>query len=85
MKFLSFIKNLVEEYGLTFDGLVSQAYDGASVMSGIRDGLQEILSTYFQMVIIYIHCFAHKLNFAIKNVIQNIDDSREYFDTLSAI
>ena len=31
-----FIKNSVEIYGLTFDRLVSQAYDGASVMSGIR-------------------------------------------------
>ena len=50
-----FVKNSIEKYRLTFDGLVSQAYDGVSVMSGIRGGLQAILSTYCQRVIIYIY------------------------------
>ena len=80
-----FVKNSFEKYGLTFDGLVSQAYDGASVMSGIRGGLQAILSNFCQRVILYIHCFAHKLNLVIKNVVQNIDELRVFFDTLSAI
>ena len=69
-----FVKNSVEKYGLTFNGLVSQVYDGASVMSYIWGRFQAILSAYCQRVIIYIHCFAHKLNLVIKNVIQNIDD-----------
>ena len=77
-----FVKNLVEKYDLTFDGLVSQAYDDASVVSAKRGGLQAILSTYCQRVIIFIHYFVHKLNLVIKNAIQNIDDLREYFDTL---
>ena len=29
-----FVRTSIEKYGLTFDGLISQAYDGASVMSG---------------------------------------------------
>ena len=49
-----FVKNLVEIYGLTFDGLVFQAHDRTSVMSSIRNGLQAILSTYCQRMIIYI-------------------------------
>ena len=53
-----FVKNSIAKYGLTFDELVSQAYDGASVMPGIRGGLQAIISSYCQRVIIYIHCFA---------------------------
>ena len=80
-----FVKKSFEKYGLTFDGLVSQAYDGASVMSGIRGGLQAIVSNFCQRVIIYVHCFAHKLNLVVKNVVQNIDAFREFFDTLSAI
>ena len=35
-----FVRTPLDNLGITFDGLVSQAYDGASVMSGCRGGLQ---------------------------------------------
>ena len=49
-----FVRTSIEKYGLTFDGLVPQAYDGASVMSGNRKGLQKLLSDHCLRLVIYI-------------------------------
>ena len=35
-----FVRTTLDNLGITFDGLISQAYDVASVMSGCRGGLQ---------------------------------------------
>ena len=49
-----FVRTTLDNLGITFDGLVSQAYDGASVMSGCRGGLQffgwlSALYTFFKL------------------------------------
>ena len=42
-------------------GVVSQSYEGASVMSGHKSCLQALLNSHTGRLIIYIHCFCHRL------------------------
>ena len=53
-------------------------------MSGNRKGLQKLLPDHC-LKLIYIHCFAHRLNLVVKNVIDGISDLKEYFGTVSSI
>ena len=80
-----FVRTSMEKHGLNFDGLVTQAYDGARVMSGNWNGLQVRLSGCLGRLVIYIHCFAHILNLLIKYVINSIPDLMEYFARTSSV
>ena len=55
------INTLKVEYHLDLDSIVSQDYDGASVMSGKNTGVQKRIAEIVPQAI-YIHCFAHILN-----------------------
>ena len=50
-----FVKNTLDECRIGFDGLVSQAYDGASVMSGDKGGLQALVNRHCGRTVPYIH------------------------------
>ena len=52
------INTLKVEYHLDLDSIVSQGYDGASVMSGKNTGVQKRIAEIVPQAI-YIHCFAH--------------------------
>ena len=52
----------LECYGVTFEKLVAQAYDGASNMSGCYNSLQAIIKEKIGSHVIYVHCYAHTLN-----------------------
>jgi len=52
------------------DDLVAQSYDGASVMSGSKGGVQKVLSDLIGRKLVYIHCFAHRLHLVVLQVIQ---------------
>ena len=54
-----FIEAAFSEFDLSFDGLVSQSYDGASVMSGEYNGLQRLISDHCERFVLYVHCFLH--------------------------
>jgi len=51
------------------DRLVSQSYDGASVMSGSSGGVQALVSAAVGRKIVYIHCFAHRLHLVVLRVL----------------
>lgn len=51
--------------------IIAQSYDGASVMSGSRGGVQKKLKDYYPYAV-YIHCMAHKLNLVILDMCKNI-------------
>jgi len=50
--------------------LVAQSYDGASVMSGVKGGVQKLVSDSVGRYIIYIHCFAHRLHLVVLEVLK---------------
>lgn len=47
--------------GLSTDKILSQVYDGASLMSGRHGGVQKLLQNKLDCDIPYIHCFNHQL------------------------
>lgn len=80
-----FIKNSLEEFELSVDGLVSQSYDGASVMSGEYKGLQRLISDFCKRYILYVHCLLHKINLVVVHVMENISGINEYFEIISSL
>lgn len=45
--------------GLSTDKILSQVYDGASLMSGGHGGVRKLLQNKLDRDIPYIHCFNH--------------------------
>ena len=81
----AFIKNTLEEFDISMDGLVSQSYDGASVMSGDRNGLKILISEECKRFILYVHCFLHKISLVVRHALEGISDIQEYFDIISTL
>lgn len=77
-----FAKEPLDEFKISPDGLVSQSFDGARVMSGDYGGLQRPISDFCGRYILYVHCFVHNINLIVTSVVQNIEEINEYFTVL---
>ncbi|XP_070400266.1 zinc finger MYM-type protein 1-like [Nothobranchius furzeri] len=55
----------IRKAGLTTDKIISQVYDGASLMSGKLGGVQALLQDELGREIPYVHCFNHQLHLVI--------------------
>ena len=75
------VTNSLEDVNISLDGLVSQCYDGASVMSGECGGFQALLNIHCDRFIVYIHCFCHRLHLAIECIFETIEEVLKYFIT----
>ena len=64
--------------------ILSQAYDGASVMSGDNTGLQTRILADHKFAQ-YIHCFAHKLNLILVQSCTSLKSASNFFDCLQAV
>ncbi|XP_065643082.1 uncharacterized protein LOC136074671 [Hydra vulgaris] len=47
--------------------LIAQAYDGAAVMRGSRNGVQSLMKKVYPNVH-YVHCYAHQFNLVLKKI-----------------
>jgi len=61
---------------------IGQCYDGASVMSGDFLWVQERIRSEVPHVIIYIYCYAHRLNLYLVQTLQNIPYISNFFNTI---
>jgi len=68
---LSFILSFLKEINLDNIPIIVQSYDGASVMSGCRGGVQTLLKKYHSSAV-YIHCMAHRLNLVVIDMCKNV-------------
>jgi hypothetical protein len=80
-----FVKETLDQSKISFDGLVSQSFDGASVMSGEKGGLQAIICEFCGRNVVYIHCFCHRLHLSIKAVMDEIEELKEHFTLVPAL
>jgi hypothetical protein len=80
----SYIRKLVATYDFSFNKMVSQGYDGASVMSGHCTGVQTRVRE-FAPYAIYIHCYAHILNLVLVDSVKSVPCASEFFSLLEAI
>ena len=74
----------LKHYHLDLDNLVSQGYDGASVMSGKVSGVQQRVMQMAPQAI-YINCFAHILNLVLVHSTTNVKSTAEFFALLESL
>ncbi|XP_070405664.1 zinc finger protein 862-like [Nothobranchius furzeri] len=60
--------------------MISQCYDGAYVMSGVRGGVQALLQKKVGKDIPYIHCYNHQLHLAVVHAMQAEPCAKTFFD-----
>ena len=68
----SVIKDCLIRCSLPITSCVGQAHDGASNMSGVRNGVQALMKREADTCL-YVHCFAHSLNLCIQDVVRRCD------------
>ena len=83
MGLLKLLKSTLHEADLSTDGVVSQTYDGASVMSGCSGGLQKLFSKLCDRKVPYIHCYCHRLKLVIDELLENVSGVADHFSLVS--
>ena len=73
-----YILDTLREYSLDINMIVSQGYDGASVMSGVSSGVQRRIREVVPQVV-YVHCHAHCLNLVIVDCVKSNADAFDFF------
>lgn len=76
---------LLRNIGLSIDKCVAQAYDGASVMSGVKNGVQKLIRDAAGNPCPYVHCHAHRLNLVLVDLSKQVDLVSNTFGLLEAI
>ena len=70
-------------YNIDPQFMVSQGYDGASVMSGHCSGVQRVREVAPHAV--YVHCHAHVLNLVLVDCVKNNSFASEFFSLLDVL
>ena len=74
----SLTSSVLDQYHLDPSCIVSQGYDGASVMSGNISGVQQRMKEVAPYAV-YIHCYAHTLNLALVDCVKNVQVAWDFF------
>ncbi len=80
----SYIKDLLTKLDLDCSKIVSQGYDGASVMSGRCAGVQAKVRDFAPKAI-YVHCYAHVLNLVLVDSCRSVSTASEFFSLMEAL
>ena len=75
----SVIKDVLVRCSLPLSRCIGQAYDGASNMSGVRNGVQALVKKEVGHCL-YVHCFAHSLNLSVQEVTKKCELLRNCMD-----
>ena len=79
-----YILQTLQKYQLDPECIVSQGYDGASVMSGSCSGVQTQIREVAPHAF-YVHCNAHCLNLCLVDSVKAIHDASEFFGLLETL
>jgi hypothetical protein len=74
------ILKVLVEAGLDPQHILSQCYDGASVMQGKKGGMQALLQNKLGRKIPYVHCYNHRLHLVVVHAIREVPELSQYFD-----
>ena len=78
---VSVIKDSLIRMNLSLSKCRGQCYDGASVMTGVRNGVaKQISNEEFRAV--SSHCYDHALNLAVGDMIKQIKVLKDVFDVI---
>ena len=78
------VKQALAKLDIDKNACVAQCYDGASVMSGCNNGVQERFRQEVPHAV-YIHCHAHRLNLVLVDCVHNIKPVAECFATVQLL
>ena len=78
----SYLLTTLRDLKLDPTRIISQGYDGASVMSGRCSGVQKRIREVAPHAV-YIHCYAHNLNLALVDCVKGNSDAREFFSLIT--
>ncbi|XP_056637700.1 uncharacterized protein LOC130445837 [Diorhabda sublineata] len=78
--FTNMTLNILNDNGIDTKHLLSQCYDGASVMSGHKGGVAALIQKSLGRFIPYVHCFNHRLHLVVVRTISEIDSIKHFFD-----
>jgi hypothetical protein len=79
------IVRTLTSYGLDIRScLVGQGYDGASVMSGVNNGVQQIVRQSAPSAA-YVHCYAHRLNLILVDACKHVQEASDFFALLQRL
>lgn len=79
-----YIVDTIMKHQLDIKSIISQGYDGASVMSGCCTGVQTRLKE-FAPYAIYIHCHAHILNLVLVDSVKAVPDATQFFALIESL
>lgn len=71
--------------GLNANKILSQCYDGASVMSGREGGMQKLIQNRLDREIPYMHRFNHQLHLVIIHALSRENTVTDFFDTCDSL
>ena len=80
----AFILDTLRNNSLDLQCLVSQGYDGASVMSGRCAGVQEKICEVVPQAV-YVHCYAHCLNLVLVDSSKIVSAASEFFALMETL
>ena len=80
----TYIIQALEEHKIDPSMMVSQGYDGASVMSGHCTGVQKQIKDRYPSAI-YIHCYAHVLNLVLVDCSKKVQLTHDFFCLLESL
>lgn len=77
--------SVLKDNNIPFSRLLSQCYDGASVMSGKHAGVAAKIEKRLQRKIPYVHCYNHRLHLVVVRMASEITFIRRYFDQCATL
>ena len=78
-------KKYLVDLGLSFSRQRGQGYDGASVMSGVRGGVQKLIKDMCESLVPFVHCASHNLNLVINDAVEGVAHNEKFFNIMQEI
>ena len=75
----------LRDIGLNTAKVLSQCYDGASVMSGVHGGMQKIVQEELQREVPYVHCFNHQLHLVVVHAMSSDFALENFFSVCTSL
>ena len=73
----TYILDTIRQHGLDPSKIISQGYDGASVMSGHCTGVQQRVKQVAPQAL-YVHCYAHCLNLVLVDTTKTVPQASDF-------
>ena len=78
------ITNFIQQKGLDIKNCRGQGYDGVAMMSGKYSGLHKKIQNMVPHAD-YVHCASHNLNLVLKDAMEAVTETRQFYDTIELV